>query len=368
MSKLRYGSKLLLLKDGRALDIGDGYNECQGECSGFPPISSSSVYADLFDPATNTWTATSGLNANRSNYAAVVLHDGRALAAGGYADPPYVCFSSTKLFDAATGTWTQATGLSKWARCDPAYALLSDGRVLLAGGADISYKPLSNAEIYDPATQTWSMTGSMPAARLGGQAVTLKSGKILVVGGTDANGGQVASAVLYDPASGTWSSAGVLNPAPNGRIVALPDGGALIIGEGYLDTTTDKWSVQPSERFDPSGKTWTNVGAIVESRLSPFVAGLADGRVLVAGGAIGVKFTDSGKVTTLTKSAEIFDPATNSWSATAAMPSERMAGEALLLQDGSVLLAGGSLGEQGEPSTPGGFQVVLLASAVRYMP
>jgi len=183
MSKQRYGSKLLLLNDGRALDVGDGYTACQGECSGFPPESSSSVYADLFDPATNTWTASSGLNANRSNYAAVVLHDGRALAAGGYADPPYACFSSTKLFDEATGTWTQATGLSNWARCDPAYALLSDGRVLLAGGADVTYphKPLSNAEIYDQATQQWSMTGSMPAARIGGQAVTLKSGKVLVV-------------------------------------------------------------------------------------------------------------------------------------------------------------------------------------------
>ena len=189
-----------------------------------------------------------------------------------------------------------------------------------------------------------------------------------MVGGTDANNGQVASAILYDPAGGTWSSAGVLSPPPNGPIVALPDGGALVVGEAYYDTATDKWAVQASHRFDPSRPTWTKVGAMVQSRQSPFVAGLADGRVLVAGGAIGVEFTDKGKVTTLTKSAEIFDPATNSWSATAAMPSVRMAGEALLLQDGSVLLAGGGLGEQGELSTPGGYPVIVLASAVRYVP
>jgi N-acetylneuraminic acid mutarotase len=330
MSKQRVEFQLLLLQDGRALAIGAGYNACEGECSGFPPESTSARYADLFDPATNSWKTASGLNLNRSDYAAVLLPDGRVVVAGGYADAPDECFSSTKLFDPVAGTWTQATGLMNLARCDPAYALLPDGRVLLAGGTDIHNKVLASAEVFDPTSQKWSAVASMPAVRAGGEAVALKSGKVLVVGGYGSSGATLNSALLYDPASGKWSSAGTLSASPNGPIVLLPDGGTLVIGEGSLDNITDKWTAQASERFDPSALTWTKVGAMAKSRRSPFVASLADGRVLVAGGAVAQSFNSSGLVTTLTSSAEIFDPATNSWSSTVAMPSVREAGDAVL--------------------------------------
>lgn len=368
MSKQRVQFQLLLLHDGRALAIGAGYNACQGECSGFPPESTSVRYADLFDPATNSWKTASGLNLNRSDYAAVLLPDGRVVVAGGYADAPYECFSSTKLLDPTAGTWTQAAGLMKLARCDPAYALLPDGRVLLAGGTDIHNKVLASAEVFDPTSQKWSAVASMPAVRAGGEAVTLKSGKVLVVGGFGTSGATLKSAVLYDPASGKWSSAGTLSAPPNGPIVLLPDGGTLVIGEGSYDNIAGKWTSQASERFDPSTLTWTKVGAMVKSRRSPFVASLADGRVLVAGGAVAQSFNSNGLVTTLTSSAEIFDPATNSWSSTVAMPSVREAGDAVLLQDGSVLLAGGDLGAHGPIPTPGYPAVTLLATAIRYVP
>jgi hypothetical protein len=60
--------------------------------------------------------------------------------------------------------------------------------------------------------------------------------------------------------------------------------------------------------------------------------GLADGRVLVAGG------TSSGAAT---NSAEIFDPVSGSWSLAANMAEARLSHTATLLADGRVLIAGG---------------------------
>jgi hypothetical protein len=372
MSKKRATPMLLLLGSGQVLAIGDGYNECEGECSGYPGLEQSSRYADLYNPVAKTWTATPGLNADRSSYAAVTLPapDGRVVVAGGVADPPYVCFSSTKLFNPSAHTWSQATGLMKWARCHPASALLQDGRLFLAGGGDIHYTALANTEIFDPATQTWALAASMPGPRLGGQAVTLSNGKVLVVGGT-AGYTVLSSAIIYDPTAGpggTWSAAGSLSATPDGHLVALPDGGALMVQNKEYDNVAEAWIEPASERFDPIALTWTKVPAMNQTRLSPIVVSLADGRVLVAGGTIDQGFDDNGRYTTLTKSAEIYDPATNTWSNTAVMPSARENGRGILLEDGSVLVAGGDLGAHGFAATPGGYEIDVLATALVYVP
>ncbi len=367
MSKARLLFPMVTLQDGRALALGNGYNVCSGECSGFPGPDQSARFADLYDPSSNTWTATTGLNLDRSAYSTVLLKDGRVLVSGGYADPPSVCFSSAKLFDPAKNAWTQTKSLMKDDRCDPAGALMADGKVLLAGGVNYKGKALSSAEVFDSSNQSWAFVAAMPGVRIGGQAVALGNGEILVAGGTDGNQNDLASSWLYDPAANKWSTAGSLSQAPKqGRLIALADGSALMVGDGYY--SGGSWHKAPSERFDPNTSTWTKIADMTTSRHQAFVVLMSDGKVMVAGGSIKVGSGKSGRITTLTKTVEIWDPGTNTWTATVDMPNVREAGAATLLQDGSVLLAGGDLGEQGELAIPGGYPIKVLATAVRYIP
>ena len=91
-----------------------------------------------------------------------------------------VLLSSAELYDPASGTWT-ATGNMSTARLSHGDAAAL-GKVLVAGGY-VSSGFLSSAELYDPASGTWTATGSLGSARELHTATLLPSGKVLVAGG-----------------------------------------------------------------------------------------------------------------------------------------------------------------------------------------
>jgi hypothetical protein len=89
------------------------------------------------------------MTAERYAYTATLLADGRVLIAGGFGDdvtaPP---LASAELYDPATGTFSP-TGSMATGRQFHTATLLADGRVLVAGGADGS-KDIASAELYQP--------------------------------------------------------------------------------------------------------------------------------------------------------------------------------------------------------------------------
>ena len=108
-------------------------------------------------------------------------------------------------------------------------------------------------------------------------------------------------------------------------------------------------------------------------RWNAFVARLPDGRVLVAGGE-GHMFEDPTPTPT-NRSAELYDPTTDTWASLPDMPEARAGGAALDLIDGSVLLVGGHA--QRAPCGPPPFPACGLdpstqrldhASAIRLFP
>ena len=245
---------------------------------------------------------------------AALLPDGRVLVAGGY-------FHHAPDF----GTQLGSEPILAAYRPDEPAAGSATGPPLLDIVPPNVGAALATAEVFDPTTGAWELTGSMRVARYGAAAVTLADSRILIVGSmgggsVTVDAGAAGSAEIYDPATGRFEATeplppldwealeaqgvppvdnGIEMPGETGTLVALSDGGAVLIGHsgwwkhvgGYVR----------SFRFHPDSNRWDEIGepyvywtdpsggpeyetAGVVARFSPLAARLPDGRVVVAGG------------------------------------------------------------------------------------
>src|SRR5450755_2384902 len=164
--------------------------------------------------ASGTFVNTGSLATAHDSHTATLLPNGKVLVAGGVNGPgDQTATAIAELYDPASGTWT-ATGSLVTARYVHSATLLPNGKVLVAGGFNDSSGYLASAELYDPASGTWTATGSLATARFLPAATLLPNGKVLVAGGNAlVGGGAIASAELCDPASGIWTATGSLATA-----------------------------------------------------------------------------------------------------------------------------------------------------------
>lgn len=250
----------------------------------------------------------------------------------------------------AVGVWTEAAPLGPPISGDDLSLLtLPDGRVLLSRIRPTEPERLDSSR-YDPATNTWNPTRGGLLQLGAGAPVLLADGRALFSAGrmSGPTTWLLATAQLYDAVADTWTPVGNLTTARMSHTATLlNDGTVLVVGGQTGQRYTNYQPLGSAERFDPRTGQWTAAGTLRNPRTAHTATLLADGRVLVAGGWS----TPDNYRQVPVLSAEIYDPATNSWT-TAAEPLRTHGGGATAVQlpSGQVLLIGGGGNGQGPPT------------------
>jgi hypothetical protein len=185
----------------------------------------------------------------------------------------------------------------------------------------------NSAEIYNPITDKFSTTGSLIASHgQGSTEVLLYDGTVLIVGGTWAP--QVAE--IYDPLNGTFNITDSLNFAHLYHTsTLLPDGRVLIIGG--LDNVIGGVATAICELYDPTTRIFTITDSLNTSRAGHKATLLQNGKVLITGGS------ENGNILS---SAELFDPSNEIFTNTGNMIQGHESHAATLLNNGQVLITG----------------------------
>jgi N-acetylneuraminic acid mutarotase len=241
----------------------------------------------------------------RVMHAGARMADGRVLVAGGtssLADQTTAITSTlntAEIWNPATGTWSAAPMIGG-RRLAPALTLLPNGRVMVSGGVEVTLffgVPINAVsttavQLYNPATNAWAAGTAMPAGRAGHHynQVTLADGRVLMTGGVlvpsllgAANAAPIANADLYNPTTGSWSGTLLANARSLHAANRLPDGRVVVTG-GAQGTLTAPSSIAGVEVFSPTTNNWTSVAPLAAPRSGHVGFVQPDGLLLVFGG------------------------------------------------------------------------------------
>jgi N-acetylneuraminic acid mutarotase len=356
MSESRAQQTATLLADGDVLVAG-GYN-------GFTSAGGSHVSlrsAELFDPATSEWTQTGQMLVGRSGQVASLLPDGDVLVMGGWEMPKggeYV--RTAELYDPASNTWIAAPVPAELEESQSLTAL-PDGMVLLRGmfGTEL-FNQTAGAAIYNPSSNTWTRVASPKLLRYGATVTLLPDGDMLVVGGShsepapfpvDKISTLLASVEEFDSATDTWSEVASMGHARMNEAATLMADGEVLVAGGTYEVNSgenDEWdSLRSTESYNPATNRWSARAPTLLPRAQDTATLMPNGDVLVAGGydcggnaCLG--YGGSGDCCGAS-SAEIYDPASNTWELTDPVLSGSEH-TATLLGNSGVLVIGGNVG------------------------
>ncbi len=285
---------------------------------------------------TSKWSVGSELNRGGIYFGIWEMSDGKLLTMG---RTPSADLLVGQIYDPATATWASIINHATQKTWNNACKISGKDKIIFP--VDSTTLTDSTTLIYDYSTGSWSQTGSFRNPRYSAELTCLSNGKVLLTGGSTSAGAIPSNdAEIYNPNTGQWAIAALMNKKRiYHKSVVLSDGKVLVIGGSEnLSGQVDPVAEYTAEVYDPAADTWTSTNPLSGGRMDTEAVLLSNGKVLASGGYL----IHYGYIGT----SEIYDPATNSWSTTGSMSERKNNFATVLMADGKVMAAGGLYQEE----------------------
>ncbi len=304
----------------------------------------------VWNPTTQAFTST---NAPDSIFCSGMaqLPNGEVMTVGGYGGltTGKIGIVDTAIFNPATGTWSRVADMHT-PRWYPDVTELANGDYVAISGNSTNANTWANTpEVYDPTTNTWTELTKVSTSQIKEEeypfSYLLPSGEVFTIGPSE------DLSFELNVANQTWTQVGGASGITNGSSVMYRPGKILYSGgaPSVINTTN---SVANTAVIDLTAATpkWQQIAPMHNNRVYHTLTMLANGEVLAVGGEA---TSDQEIVTSGVLPTEIWNPATEKWTASAPIAAARnYHSTAMLMANGKVLIAGGGhpngLGDPGE--------------------
>ena len=211
---------------------------------------------NIYNPATNSWSAGHDLGTPRAGHAAVAAPDGHIYAIGGVVDTSGSVTNSVERYNPATDTWGGVAPMTT-ARQGLAACILGD-YIYVIGGQNTGSLALNTVEVFSTVSGTWTTGQSLPLGRTWLAASVGPGGLIYAIGGLDASGAPASDVYIWDGSSPTgWATSPTslstgtsTTPTPTASLAAAlgPDGRLYAVGGNQTANETGL-AIQYAEVF-----------------------------------------------------------------------------------------------------------------------
>ena len=205
-----------------------------------------------------------------------------------------------------------------------------DGKIYAIGGGTME-GVFSIVEEYDPVADTWAKKADMPTARFT-LSTSVVDGKIYAIGGLSKEWNQRPMVEMYDPVADTWTKKADMLTAGEFVSTSVVNGKLYAIGGCFGIVTLARL-----EEYDPATDTWSTKADMPTARGHGLSTSVVNGKIYAIGGS-----SRTGSFWTGVSTVEEYDPATDTWSTKADMPTTRTYHSTSVV-DGKIYVVGGQV-------------------------
>jgi N-acetylneuraminic acid mutarotase len=267
-----------------------------------------------YNPSTNTWVNTSTTNAPQARYVHTAVWTGnRMIVWGGNGGNNYSDnLNNGGRYNPSTNTWTATSTVNapegRWL-----HRAVWTGSLMIVWGGDHGnfVQQLNTGGRYNPATNSWSSTSTTNAPTHRDSHSAIWTGSEMIVWGGFAGSIDTNTGGRYDPSTNSWTAIN-RNNAPSAREAhtAIWTGTEMIVwgggGDGFRGLST-------GGRYSPTTNTWATTNGNAPTARSGHTSVWTGTEMIVWGGEGN---TFDANLVSYTNTGGRFSPSTDTWIAT----------------------------------------------------